>query len=326
MTLLVTGAMGHVGYEIVRKAAQRGMQVIGVYRDDLPEAEAKAAGSGVKWLQCDLADAAAVRTLADAHRIDACIHAAAVSNEAYARPAPLLAVDSNVGATANLLEVARTKSWRRFLLVSTGAVFQLRADTKSPILEDQPTAPANVYSTTKVCAELLTSMYRTQYELSASTVRISWVFGPPIISDQPTRGPISSYLLRALRGEAIREGGADFGASFTFVGDVADGLLAAAGSSQLRFPIYHLGPGVNFTVGQVAEAVRKAVPSAVLELGPGTEPWTRFTAIRGPLAGDKLLQDTGYAPMHSLDAGIGVYADWMRANPNAWRAPSVIPA
>ena len=42
--------------------------------------------------------------------------------------------------------------------------------------------------------------------------------------------------------------------------------------------------------------------------------------------GDKLLQDTGYAPMHSLDAGIGVYADWMRANPNAWRAPSVIPA
>jgi hypothetical protein len=122
MTLLVTGAMGHVGYEIVRKAAQRGMQVIGVYRDNLPEAEAKAAGSGVKWLQCDLADAAAVRTLADAHRIDACIHAAAVSNEAYARPAPLLAVDSNVGATANLLEVARTKSWRRFLLVSTGAV------------------------------------------------------------------------------------------------------------------------------------------------------------------------------------------------------------
>ena len=62
MTLLVTGAMGHVGYEIVRKAAQRGMQVIGVYRDDLPEAEAKAAGSGVKWLQCDLADAAPVLT------------------------------------------------------------------------------------------------------------------------------------------------------------------------------------------------------------------------------------------------------------------------
>jgi UDP-glucuronate 4-epimerase len=61
--------------------------------------------------------------------------------------------------------------------------------------------------------------------------------------------------------------------------------------------------------------VQKAVPGAVFELGPGTEPWTRYTSIRGPLAGDKFLSDTGYAPTHSLDAGVGAYADWMRANP-----------
>jgi UDP-glucuronate 4-epimerase len=319
MTLLVTGAMGHVGYEIVRQAAQRGMPVIALYRGTFDEARAQAAGAGVQWLRCDLADAGAMRDLADAHRIDACIHAAAVSNEAYARPAPLLAVAGNVGATANLLESARTKSWRRFLLVSTGSVFQLRAATKSPILEDEVTAPANVYSTTKVCAEQLTRMYRTEYGLSASTVRISWVYGPPVISDQPTRGPIPSYLLRTLRGEAIREGGADFAASFTFVGDVAEGLLTAASAPELRFATYHLGPGVNLTVGQVAAAVQKAVPGAVFELGPGTEPWTRYTSLRGPLAGDKLQSDTGYAPTHSLDAGVRAYAEWMRANPAAWR-------
>jgi nucleoside-diphosphate-sugar epimerase len=318
MTLLVTGAMGHVGYAIVRQAAERGMRVLALYRGTFDEARARAAGSGVQWVQCDLTDAGAVRALADAHRIDACIHSAAISNEAYARPAPLLAVAGNVGATANLLESARTRSWRRFLLVSTGSVFQLRADTKSPILEDEPTAPANVYSTTKVCAEQLTRMYRSEYGLSASTVRISWVYGPPVISDQPTRGPIPSYLLRALRGEAIREGGADFAASFTFVGDVAEGLLAAASAPELRFAVYHLSPGVNFTVGQVAAAVQKAVPGAVFELGPGTEPWTRFTSIRGPLAGDKLLADAGYAPAHSLEAAIAAYAEWMRANPGAW--------
>jgi nucleoside-diphosphate-sugar epimerase len=163
-------------------------------------------------------------------------------------------------------------------------------------------------------------MYRTEYSLSASTVRISWVYGPPVISDQPTRGPIPSYLLRALRGEAIREGGADFAASFTFVGDVAEGLLAAANAPELRSATYHLGPGVNLTVGQVAAAVQKAVSAAVFELGPGTEPWTRYTSLRGPLAGGKLLSDTGYAPTHSLDAGVRAYADWMRANPAAWRA------
>ena len=319
MTLLVTGATGHVGGEIVRQAMKRDMPVIAVARDAVGEAEVQAFPS-VKWLQCDLADTDAVMALTARNPIDACIHAAAISNEAYARPDPHGAIATNVGATANLLEAARLASWRRFVLISTGSVFSLNSDTTRPILEDQAPGVANVYSTTKLCAELLTSMYRTEYGLSASTVRISWVFGPPIISDQPMRGPIPSYLLRALQGIAIREGGAEFAASFTYVADAVGGLLAAATASELRHPICHLGHGVNFTAGQAAAAVRSAVPGAVIELTGGTEPWTRYTSLRGPLAGDRLRADTGYNPTHTLEAGVRAYADWMRAHPELWRA------
>lgn len=315
MTLLITGATGHVGGEIVRQAARRGMPVIATHRGEPPNTTE----NSVKWLRCDLTDASAVRKLAEQHRIDACIHAAAVSNEAYARPDPLGAIATNIGATANLLEAARVCGWRRFVLVSTGSLFQLVRDATTPIFEDHPPAAANVYSTTKLSAEMLTRMYSTEYGLSAATVRISWVFGPPVISDQPTRGPIPSYLLRALRGVAIREGGADFAASFTYVADAAEGLLAATLAPELRHPTYHLGHGVNFTAGEAAAAVRKAVPGAVIELTGGTEPWTRYTSLRGPLAGDRFFADTGYSPIHTLDAGIAAYADWMRAHPALWR-------
>jgi UDP-glucuronate 4-epimerase len=313
MALLVTGATGHVGGEIVRQAARRG-PVIAIHRG-APGAEA----ASVTWVRCDLNDAGAVRALAERHRVDACIHAAAVSNEAYAKPDPQAAIATNIGATANLLEAARMHGWRRFVLVSTGSVFQRVSDPAQPILEDQPTAAANVYSTTKLGAEMLTRMYRGEYGLSASTVRISWVFGPPVVSDQPQRGPIPSYLLRALRGIAIHEGGADFAASFTYVADAAEGLLAAAAAPELRQPVYHLGHGINFTANEAAAAVRKAVPGAVIALGGGTEPWTRYTSLRGPLAGEKFRRDTGYAPAHSLEAGVAAYADWMRASPDLWR-------
>lgn len=319
MTLLVTGASGHIGLELVKLAAKRGMKAVATHRGDLREVDARAAGPGVTWHACDLADASAVRDLAAKHKIDACIHAAAISNEAYARPSPLDAIASNVGATANLLDAARLGGWRRFVLVSSGSVFQLRRDIVSPIAEDQTPEPANVYSTTKVCAEQLTRMYRSEYGLSSSTVRISWVFGPPVISDQPQRGPIPSYLLRTLRGEAIREGGADFAASFTYIADVAEALLAAATAPELRHAIYHFGHGVNFSAGEAAAAVRKAVLGAVMELGSGTEPWTKYTALRGPLAGERFFQDTGYKPAHTLEAGVAAYADWMRANPETWR-------
>lgn len=245
---------------------------------------------------------------------------AAVSNEAYARPQPLAAVQANVGAVANLLDVARRQNWRRFVLVSTGSVFQNLTETTKPILEDAPPAVTNIYGTTKYCGELLTRLYHAQFDLSAATIRISWVYGPPIVTDSPTRGPIPAFLKKALAGIPIREAtGADFAANFTYVEDVAAGLLAAWRAPALNFDVYHLSAGVNFTAGEVAAAVGAAVPGAVLELGPGTEPWTTYTALRGPLAGDRLRRDTGFTVAHSLEAGIRAYADWMRAHPETYR-------
>lgn len=313
MKLLVTGAMGHVGYAIVELAARRGEEVIALYRGGFREVDAERAGRGVRWLKCDLTDKAAVEAIAQSRKIDAAIHCAAVSNEAYAKPNPIEAIESNIGATANLLDATRRHDWRRLVFVSTGSVFQQRANVTSPILEDEPPEPGNVYGTTKAAAEQIVRMYRSQYGLSASTVRISWVFGPPVLTDSPARGPIPSFLMRAARGEAIREGGGDFRASFTWIGDVAEGLLAAALAPELRHDVYHLAPGRDFTARDVAAAVKQAFPKAVIELGPGTEPWTRYTALRGPLATGRLAEDTGFASRTSLESAIGQYAAWARA-------------
>jgi len=320
MVLLVTGAMGHVGYEVAKQAAAAGEPVVAQYRSRFRAGDAEALGGNATWIPCELSDPDAVAEMTAGRGIDECIHLAAVSNEAHARPEPLAAVRSNLGALANLLDLARRREWRRFVFVSTGSVFQGMSDVTSPILEDAPTSAAGIYGTTKYCGELLTAMYRSHFGVSAATVRISWVYGPPVVSEDPTRGPIPGFLRKALRGTPVRDpGGADFAASFTYVGDVAAGLLAACKAPELNSDIYHLSPGINFTTGQVADVIRAQVPGAVIELGPGTEPWTTYTAPRGPLAGDRLRQDTGFAVPPSLDSGIAAYAAWMRAHPESYR-------
>lgn len=320
MTLLVTGAMGHVGREVVRQASAAGVPIVAQYRNIFRDADAAALRNPVQWEACDLADAAAVARLCDKHAIDACIHSAAVSNEKYARPDPLAAINANVGATATLLDIARRQSWRRFLLVSTGSVFQNATDPAKPILEDATASPRNFYSTTKYCSELLVASYRSELDLSASSIRISWVYGPPLVTDDPPRGPVPAFLKAAMTGQGIElPSGADFAASFTYIADVAAGLLAAWRAPSLAHDTYHLGSGVNYTARQVADAVRTVVPGAHITLGPGTEPWTIHTRMRGPLAGDRLHRDTGFRVGHSLEAGIGAYADWMRAHPELLR-------
>lgn len=321
MPLLVTGAMGHVGCEVVRQAAARGHHVVAQYRGTFREADVRAIEGDVAWVRLDLADAAAVRATIEKQSIDACIHCAAVPNESLARPDPLGAVAANTGAVATLLEAARNRRWRRFIFVSTGSVFQNATDV-TPILEDAQPSVTSVYSTTKYCGELLAAMYRSQFGLSAATVRISWVYGPPLVPsvrDNP-RGPIPHFLKCALSGVPVREAsGGDFAASFTHVSDVAAGLLAAAEARELHHPVYHLGSGANYSTHAIARAVRAAVPKADIEVGPGTAPWTDHTRMRGPLAGTRLLQDAGFEPRFDLESGIASFADWMRTNRERWQ-------
>jgi len=318
VALLVTGAMGHVGYGVARAAAGRGLDVVAQYLSRYDEKAAAALGPAVKWRRCDLTRPQEVAALAASESVEGCIHSAALANDEATRPAPAAAFQVNVASVQTLLELARTSGWRRFILVSTGSVFQRWTDRDKPIRETEPASPVNVYASTKHCAELLTSMYKNAYRVSAAAARISWVYGPPLVPktfDGP-RGPIPHFLRRALKGEKVDErSGGDFAASFTHVDDCAEGLSALYGAQTLEHTLYHLGSGRNYSTFEVAEAVRAAVPGCTLKVGPGTDPWTRYTVIRGPLNCGRMREEVGFAPRLSLEAGVAQFAAWMRANP-----------
>ena len=241
-------------------------------------------------------------------------------NDRLARPFPWAAIQANVTATGALLEIARRQQWRRFVYVSTGSVFQAETDLGKPVLEDAVTSPRSVYGTTKQSGELLTRMYRNDFGLSASSVRISFVYGPPLVPrerDLP-RGPVVAFLRGAVLGQAIREdSGGDFQASFTYIDDVAEGLLAAVQADRLSHNVYHLGNGRNWTTFDVADAVQSAVPGATVKVGPGTEPWTTYNTMRGPLAGTRLQDDTGFVACFPLERGVHAFADWLQEQPHA---------
>lgn len=320
MTLLVTGAAGHVGLALTRAAVKAGIDVVALVRAPgrIDAAVADELGSGVTWAVCDLADPFQIAAVAAEHRVDACVHAAAVPNDRLARPNPWAAIQANVTATGALLEIARRQQWRRFVYVSTGSVFQAETDLDKPVLEDAVTSAMTVYGATKRSGELLTRMYRNDFGLSASSVRISFVYGPPLVPRQRDlpRGPVVAFLREAMLEQDIREdSGGDFQASFTYIDDVTDGLLAAAQADSLNHDVYHLGNGRNWTTFDVADAVQAAVPGATVRVGPGTEPWTTYNTMRGPLAGTRLKDDTGFTARFPLERGVQAFADWLRGQP-----------
>jgi dTDP-4-dehydrorhamnose reductase len=153
MRLLVTGAAGMLGTDVV--AAAGGHDVVAFTRADL-----------------DITDADAVRAAVLDTRPDAVINCAAWTNVDGAETAEAEATLIN-GAGAGHLAAAAAEAGAHIVHVSTDYVFA--GDATSPYREDAPTGPIGAYGRSKLAGEIAVADAAPS---DHAIVRTAWVFGP----------------------------------------------------------------------------------------------------------------------------------------------------
>ena len=113
----------------------------------------------------------------------AVIHGAASSDDAWTRAHPAEAIDTIVTGTRRMLDFGRRCAARRFLLLSSGAVYGRQPDTMRAVPEDYEGAPvvagdgAAAYGEAKRVAEVLTRVAGAE-GLPAVSARIFSCYGP----------------------------------------------------------------------------------------------------------------------------------------------------
>ncbi len=137
MRLLVLGAAGQLGGDLMTAAEAAGVEAKGVTRAEI-----------------DVADLAALRAFLAAQDFDALVNCAALLNTEAIEgdPAPALAVNGH--APAAMAEIAAAKD-ARMIQVSTDYVFGGDTGRTTPLTEEDPTAPVNVYGLSKAYGETL---------------------------------------------------------------------------------------------------------------------------------------------------------------------------
>lgn len=156
MRLLVLGAQGQLGGEIVAAAARRGIDVRGAGR-----------------AEADLADGPALAAFLAAAPFDAVANCAAlVDVEAIeGDPAPALAIN---GRAAGIVAEAAAARGARLVHVSTDYVFGGDAGRTAPLTEADPPAPVNAYGLSKLYGETLAGLAGGE----TAIFRVASVFGP----------------------------------------------------------------------------------------------------------------------------------------------------
>jgi dTDP-4-dehydrorhamnose reductase len=154
MRLLVTGAAGMLGRDVVAAAGDAGHEARALARADL-----------------DITDAAAVRSAVLAARPDAVINCAAWTDVDGAETHEEQATGVN-GAGAGNLAAAAAEAGALLVHVSSDYVFDGHAD--EPYEEDAPTAPEGAYGRSKLAGEHAVAAAGGRSVI----VRSAWVFGP----------------------------------------------------------------------------------------------------------------------------------------------------
>lgn len=151
--LLITGARGQIGSELVRLGRATGFEILPFGHADL-----------------DIGDHDAVSLAIDSNRPDAVINAAAYTAVDRAESEPDLAHAVNAAAPEVIARACSNASLP-LLHISTDYVFD--GIGTRPYLEDDPVAPQSVYGATKAAGEYAIRRVLEQHII----LRTSWVFG-----------------------------------------------------------------------------------------------------------------------------------------------------
>jgi dTDP-4-dehydrorhamnose reductase len=209
MKILITGAGGMLGHDVVRVAQDMRHQVVALTRDDL-----------------DVSDPARVERVITRERPGAVINCAAWTNvdgaEEWEHDASLVNAQG-----AGFVADAAAKVHAKVIYPSTDYVFDAE---KSPYGESDDPDPINAYGRTKLAGERATSLVNGQ----SFIVRTSWLFGPH-------GGNFVETMLRLGQGGGPVVVVHDQVGCPTYTGHLAVGLLRLVDSAA--YGIHHMAGG-----------------------------------------------------------------------------------
>ena len=337
MRVLVTGAAGFIGFHVARRLVARGDSVVGLdsvndyYDPALKEARLAELFAGAThapgtfaFVRKDLADAAAVDEAFAAHGpFDRVVHLAAQAGVRHSIAEPNAYVAANLVGFVHLIEACRHHGTGHLAYASTSSVYG--GNTALPFRErDGADHPLQLYAATKRANELIAHAYSHLYALPTTGLRFFTVYGPWGRPDMA----LFLFTRKILAGEPIPlfNGGAH-SRDFTYVDDIADGILrasdqVAAGDpafdpahprpdrSSAPFRIYNIGNSRPVPLAAYVEALEEALGRRALRellpLQPGDVPDT-FADISA------LEEATGWRPKVSVREGVGRFVAWYRA-------------
>ncbi len=335
-TILVTGAAGFIGANLVRRLYEMaeditviGLDSVNDYYDvSLKEYRLQelAKFPTFKFIKGNLADKALIDSIFAEYKPAIVVNLAAQAGVRYSITNPGAYIEANLIGFYNILEACRHNPVEHLVYASSSSVYG--TNKKIPYsTDDKVDNPVSLYAATKKSNELMAHAYSKLYNIPSTGLRFFTVYGPAGRPDMAYFG----FTNKLLKGEKIQI--FNYGnckRDFTYVDDIVTGVVnimqhapeKATGEDGLPLPpymVYNIGNNspenlLDFVDILQQELIRAGVlpedydfeaHKELVPMQPGDVPVTYADVTA-------LERDFGFKPSTSLREGLRRFAEWYK--------------
>ncbi|WP_292465950.1 NAD-dependent epimerase/dehydratase family protein [Methanolobus sp.] len=291
--ILITGGLGQIGSYLVDMLHLNSQVTV---LDNMSSGSSYVVPEGVRLVKEDILSPIA-RNLASDH--DVVIHTAAQISVVRSMQEPVFDAQNNVFGTLNLLEGARLGDVRKFIYISSAAVYG--NPRYLPIDEEHPQDPMSPYGASKLCGEKYCTMYHRAYGLPAVCIRPFNIYSPRQDPSNPYSGVISKFISRVSQNlPPIIFGDGSQTRDFVSAHDVVNMISLLMGDERSEGKVFNIGTGISTRIDELAGMVVDAF---------GSDTGIEF---RDPVQGDikdsysdiSRAKQVGYSPKVNLRSGL----------------------
>ncbi len=254
--ILITGASGFIGSNLVAYLKQIDCQIIRLSRHSLSPLQKSLAT--IHDIKGDINDKTFWHTLFKEHTIDFIFHLAAQTNAYSAAQHPLEDLQTNITSLLTLLEEIRySKTQPDLIFASTATAFGLTPS--QPINETHADHPITIYDINKQTAEQYLHFYTSQQWLNTCSLRLPNIYGSINSSKTQGRGLINNIILQALKGQDLTiYNDGHYLRDFLYIDDVIHAfLLAGCYTKKAQGEFFLLGSGQTYTLNDAFELIKQ---------------------------------------------------------------------
>ena len=308
--IVVTGAAGFIGSNLVDSFLEHGLEVIGIDNFSTGRIEfLEKALLNPKFMlvKHDLYLGASISDVIVG--ADAIFHLAANADVRFGADNPSRDLEQNTIVTQKVLEAARVAGVKKFMFSSTGSVYGEAELVPTP--EDAPfPVQTSLYGASKLACEGLIAAYAETFEIQTWIFRFVSILGP-----RYTHGHVYDFYQQLMQhsNELTVLGNGHQKKSYLHVSDCIEAIQTSIRNSSSLVNIFNLGVDgyceVRDSISWITDELRL---DPTIEFGPGVKGWIGDNPLIH-LDVTK-IQSLGWKPKFSIEDGVRDTVRYLRDN------------